>query len=95
MKATIVGLVTPHLLKILDLAKQADTGTNVDWHVKDAVAKAVDDLGPLYNAQELLEALAGGLESAAQEAGKGRLAYANVLRSAVTLVKQQAPRPAF
>ena len=31
MKATVVGLVTPHLLRIVDLANEAQKGVNVDW----------------------------------------------------------------
>ncbi|MBP8081423.1 MAG: hypothetical protein KAY12_04630, partial [Arenimonas sp.] len=76
MKVTVVGLVTPHVLRVVDLAKQAETGVNVDWHLRDAVAKTVDDLGHQYNAPELLSAYVHGLETVAQDAGKGRFAYA-------------------
>ena len=82
MKATVVGLVTPHLLRIIDLAKQAETGTNVDWHLRDAVAKTAEDLGHQYNAHDLLSAYAQGLETAAQEVGPGRHAYAGALKTA-------------
>lgn len=41
MKTTVVGLVTPHLLRIVDLANDAEKGANVDWHVRDAVAKTM------------------------------------------------------
>ena len=82
MKVTVVGLVTPHVLRVVDLAKQAETGVNVDWHLRDAVAKTVEDLGQQYNAPELLAAYASGLESVAQDAGKGRFAYASALKSA-------------
>ena len=37
MKATVVGLVTPHLLRIVDLGNEAEKGVNVDWHVRDVV----------------------------------------------------------
>ena len=79
MKATVVGLVTPHLLRIIDLAKQAETGTNVDWHLRDAVARTIEDLGQQFNASDLLSAYLHGLETAAQDAGKGRYAYASAL----------------
>jgi hypothetical protein len=82
VKVTIVGLVTPHVLKVVDLAREAETGVNVDWHVRDAVARTVDDLGHQYNAPELLSAYIHGLETVAQEAGKGRYAYASALKSA-------------
>ena len=82
MKATIVGLVTPHVLRVIEVAGQAETGVNVDWHLRDAVAKTVEDLGQQYNAPELLAAYVSGLETVAQDAGKGRFAYASALKSA-------------
>ena len=85
MKATIVGLVTPHVLRIVDLAKQAESGVNVDWHLRDAVAKTIDDLGHQYNAQDLLSAYAQGLEAAAHEAARARGVYAGVLRAAADI----------
>lgn len=82
MKATIVGLVTPHLLRVIDLAKEAETGVNVDWHLRDAVAQTVDDLSHQYNARDLLSAYIQGLEAAAREAGRARTFYSNVLQAA-------------
>jgi hypothetical protein len=82
VKVTIVGLVTPHLLRVIDLAKEAETGVNVDWHLRDAVAKTVDDLGHQYNAADLLSAYIQGLEAAAQDAGRARTFYAGVLKNA-------------
>lgn len=82
MKVTVVGLVTPHVLRVVDLAKQAETGVNVDWHLRDAVTKTVEDLGQQYNAPELLSAYVHGLETVAQDVGKGRFAYASALKSA-------------
>lgn len=82
VKVTVVGLVTPHVLIVVDLARQAESGVNVDWHLRDAVSKTVEDLGQQYNAPELLAAYAHGLETAAQDAGKGRFAYASALTSA-------------
>ena len=82
MKVTVVGLVTPHVLTVVDLAKQAETGVNVDWHLRDAVKKTVEDLGQQYNAPELLAAYVHGLETVARDVGKGRFAYASALKSA-------------
>jgi hypothetical protein len=82
MKATVVGLITPHVLKVADLAKRAEAGANVDWHVRDAVAKTIDDLGLQYNAPDLLSAYIQWLETAAQEAGQARQVYARVLQTA-------------
>lgn len=82
MKTTIVGLVTPHVLRVIDLANQAESGINVDWHLRDAVAKTVDDLGQQYNAPELLLAYAHGLETAAGDASRARTLYAGALQAA-------------
>ncbi|WP_460728238.1 hypothetical protein [Lysobacter rhizosphaerae] len=82
MKATVVGLITPHVLRVADLARQAETGANVDWHVRDAVAKTIADLGSQYNARDLLTAYIDWLETAAREAGQARPFYAGVLRAA-------------
>lgn len=83
MKKTVVGLITPHVLAVIDVATKEQTGANVDWHLKDAVTKTVDEFGHQYNARDLLTAYIHGLETAAQEAGKGRMAYVNALREAV------------
>ena len=91
MKATVVGLVTPHVLSVIDLAKQAETGVNVDWHVRNAVAKTRDDLVNQYNARDLLAAYVHGLQVAAQDAGP-RKAYAGVLQSAVALAERELQR---
>lgn len=82
MKVTVVGLITPHVLRVVDLAKEAETGVNIDWHLSDAVASTVEDLGHQYNAPELLSAYVHGLEKVARDAGKGRYAYASALKSA-------------
>ena len=82
MKLTVVGLVTPHVLRIIDLANQAETGANVDWHLRDAVKTTVEDLGHQYNAADLLAAYIQGLETAAQDAARVRFAYAGALKSA-------------
>lgn len=88
-KATVVGLVTPHFLRVVDLAKQAETGINVDWHVRDAVAKTIDDLGHLYNARDLLSAYIQGLESAARDAGQSRKRYTEMLQTAASLAARE------
>ena len=82
MRVTIVGLITPHVLRVIDLAKEAETGANVDFHLRDAVARTIDDLGHQHNAKDLLAAYIHGLETAAQEAGQFRKVYANALKTA-------------
>ncbi|WP_133498627.1 hypothetical protein [Cognatilysobacter terrigena] len=82
MRTTVVGLVTPHLLHLVDLANQADKGVNVDWHVRAAVSRTVGELRELFNGPELIAAYIDGLESAAADAPPRRVEYANVLRAA-------------
>ncbi|MFP7721767.1 hypothetical protein [Lysobacter sp. A3-1-A15] len=81
-RATVVGLVTPHLLRIIDLANQAEKGMNVDWHLRDAVATSMKDLGDLWNAPASVAAYLEGLENAAAQAPKHREAYVRVLQAA-------------
>lgn len=88
MKATVVGLVTPHLLRVVDLANQAEKGVNVDWHLRDAVAKSMGELGDQYNAPTLVAAFVEGLEAAAGQAAKTRVAYIGVLQAAVTAARK-------
>ena len=59
MRATVVGLVTPHLLRVVDLANDAEKGVNVDWHVRDAVSRSMAELADQYNAAALMQALPG------------------------------------
>src|SRR4249919_268247 len=92
MKATVVGLITPHVLRVADLARQAETGANVDWHVRDAVAKTIADLGSQYNAPDLLSAYIHWLETAAQEAGQARQDYAGVLKTAAAAAARHLAR---
>jgi hypothetical protein len=87
MKATVVGLVTPHLLRVVDLATQAEKGVNVNWHLRDAVAKSMDELGHQYNAPALVAAYVEGLEAAAGHAAKTRVAYIGALQAAVTAAR--------
>ena len=88
MKTTVVGLVTPHVLRVLDLAKMAETGVNVDWHVRDAVTRTLDDLGQQFNARELLSAYVDGLETIARDTGARKL-YASLLQSAVAMASRE------
>ena len=88
MKATVVGLVTPHVLRIMDLAKQAESGINIDWYLRDAVAKTINDLGHQYNARELLSAYSQGLRAAADDAGRVRSTYANALQAAAAIAER-------
>ena len=88
MRATVVGLVTPHLLRIVDLANEAQKGVNVDWHLRDAVAKAMAELGDQYNASTLMAALADGLESTAAQAPKARVDYVRALQTAADAMRR-------
>ena len=91
MKPTIVGLVTPHFLKVIDLAKQAEAGINVDWHLRDTVAKTIDDLAQQYNARDLLAAYIDGLETAANETGRVvSKPYTSALHAAVAIAKKRS-----
>ena len=89
VKATVVGLVSPHVLQVVDLARKADSGINVDWHLRDTVARTVDDLGHQYNARDLLSAYIHGLETAAGEAGPNRKGYADALQVAAAMARRQ------
>jgi hypothetical protein len=82
MRATVVGLVTPHLLRVVDLANEAEKGVKVDWHLRDEVAKTMRELGDQYNAPALVAAFVEGLETAADQAAKTRVAYIGVLQAA-------------
>lgn len=88
MRTTVVGLVTPHLLRIVDLANEAEKGVNVDWHVRNAVAETMADLGDHYNASALMTAYADGLESASAQGPKHRVDYARVLRAAAEAARR-------
>jgi len=88
MKTTVVGLVTPHLLRIVDLANNAEKGANVDWHVRDAVAKTMGELGDQFNAPALVAAYVEGLENVAAQAPKSREAYVRVLQAAADAARR-------
>lgn len=82
MKPTIANLVTPHLLRVVDFAKQAEAGGNIEWHLRDAVAKTLDALGHQYNARDLLSTYIEGLEAAVREKGRNYSAYSRTLQAA-------------
>jgi len=92
VKNTVVGLITPHFLRLIDLANQAESGVNVDWHVRNQVASTVEDLGHQYNARELLSAFVDGLEAAARDAGPGRKLYAGMLQKAASMTSLEIKR---
>lgn len=87
MKATVAGLVTPHLLRVVDLANEAEKGVNVDWHVRDAVGRTMSELGQQYNAPALAAAYVDGLEAAASQAAATRVRYVGVLRAAAAAAR--------
>lgn len=87
MRTTVIGLVTPHLLRIVDLAHQAQVGANVDWHVRDAVSSTVSQLGEQFNASSLIAAYIEGLETAAGRAPGIHTAYVESLRAAAAVAR--------
>lgn len=87
MRATVVGLVTPHLLRIVDLGNEAEKGVNVEWHVRDAVAKTMRELGEQYNAPALVAAYVDELETVAGQAASTRVAYVGVLQAAAAAAR--------
>jgi hypothetical protein len=92
MKATVVGLVTPHVFRVIDLAKLAESGTYVVWHLRDAVARTVEELGQQFNARDLLSAYVHGLETAGKDVGPGRRRYAEMLQGAVAMANREIER---
>lgn len=87
MKATVASLVTPHLLRVVDLANQAETGVNVDWHLRDAVSRTMRELGDQYNAASLVAAYVEGLETAAAQATAARPEYRRAMQAAVAAAR--------
>ena len=87
MRSTVVSLVTPHLLRIVDLASEAEKGVNVDWHVRDEVAKTMRELGEQYNAPALVAAYVDGLETVAGQVVRTRVAYVGVLQAAAAAAR--------
>ena len=87
-RATVVGIVTPHLLRIVDLANEAEKGVNVDWHVREAVTRSMGELSELYNAPVAVASYIEGLEKAAGQAPEKREAHARVLRAAAEAARR-------
>ena len=88
MNATVVGLVTPHLLRIVDLASNAEKAAiNVDFHVRDTVARTMEELSLQYNATALVTAYIEGLENAAGQVPRIRAAYIKTLQAAAAAAR--------
>jgi hypothetical protein len=87
MNATVVGLVTPHLLRIVDLPNDAEKAINVDWHVRDSVARTMAELCDQANATKLVGAFIEGLENAASQAPRIRASYINTLQAAAAAAR--------
>lgn len=83
MTGTVVGLVTPHLLRVIDLANEAETGVNVDWHLRSAVAKSMSEMRDQWNAPALVVAYAEGLQTALAQAPANRPKYVRVVEAAI------------
>ena len=88
MKTTVAGLVTPHLMRIVDIANSAQNGVKVDWHLRDSVAQTMRELGDQANAPELVAAFVEALENAASQAPKARAEYASTLQAAAEAARQ-------
>lgn len=88
MRATVVSLVTPHLLRVVDLANEAQKGVNVQFHLQDAVARSMAELADQYNASALAAAYVEGLESVAGQAPKARTDYVGVLKTAAEAARR-------
>lgn len=82
MRATVVSLVTPHLLRVVDLANEAQKGVNVHFHLRDAVARSMAEMADQYNASALAAAYVDGLENVADQAPRARTEYVGVLQAA-------------
>lgn len=87
MRTTVVGLVTPHLLRVIDLANEAQKGKNVDWHLRDTVTRTMGELADQHNAQALVASYIEGLESAAQQAPRARVDYIRILQAAAAAAR--------
>ena len=87
-RATVVGIVTPHLLRVVDLATQAEQGIKVDWHVREAVTQSMGELGELYTAPVAVAAYVDGLETAAGQAPKNREAFVCTLQAAAEAARR-------
>lgn len=88
MRTTVVGLVTPHLLRIVDLANEAQKGVNVHWHLNDAVAHSMAELADQYNATTLVAAYLEGLDNVAAQAPAAKTDYLRVLQTAAETARR-------
>ena len=84
---TVVGLVTPHLLRIVDLANDAEKAINVEFHVRESVSRTMEELSLQYNAAALVAAYVEGLENAAAQVPRIRGAYISTLRAAAAAAR--------
>lgn len=87
MNHTVAGLVTPHLLRVVDLANEAEKGVNVDWHLRGAVDATMRELRDQWNAPALVASYLEGLENVASQAPAHRTAYARALQAAVSTAR--------
>lgn len=87
MRTTVVGLVTPHLLRVIELANEAQKGKNVDWHLRDTVARTMGELADHYNAEALVASYIEGLENAAHQAQRARVDYIRILQAAAAAAR--------
>jgi hypothetical protein len=87
MAATVAGLVTPHLLRIVDLANQAENGANVEWHLRGMVSTTMSELRDQWNAPALMASYVEGLETVAGNAPPNRRKYAGVLQAAAAAAR--------
>ncbi|MDR7194633.1 hypothetical protein [Luteimonas terrae] len=88
MRATVVGLVTPHLLRIVDLANAAQKGVSVRFHLHDAVARSMAEMADQYNASALAAAYVEGLENVAGQAPRACTEYVGVLQAAAETARR-------
>jgi hypothetical protein len=87
MSTTVVGLVTPHLLRVVDLAAQAEKGMNVEWHLRGMVSMTMSELRDQWNAPALVAAYVDGLETLAGKAAPTRDVYIRVLKAAAAAAR--------
>jgi len=87
MSTTVVGLVTPHLMRIVDLANEAEKGVNVDWVVRGTVSMTMTELRDQWNGPALVAAYIDGLENVAANAVPTRDLYIRVLKAAAAAAR--------
>lgn len=87
MSGTVAGLVTPHLLRVVDLANQAENGMKVDWIVRGTVSTSMTELRDQWNAPALVASYVDGLEAAAANAAPAREIYVRVLKAAAAVAR--------